>query len=180
MQRCAGTHTPMQTHIHTHARSLGVSLIHKRTHAESADDGSQASQESLRAVQEATSELASLEEKIAGTQQALEECDSVAKQYTIDQQTVETREDLVSRFSQEPVDDEPEDDQEAAEVSNKALRAKVSIEDQLEALAPIVGKYIRYLGTDDYDEHAYKNSERTTEELKACIKARRLIARVRH
>jgi len=60
------------------------------------------------------------------------------------------------------------------------LRAKVSIEDQLEALAPIVGKYIRYLGTDDYDEHAYKNTERTTEELRACIKARKLIARVRH
>jgi hypothetical protein len=60
------------------------------------------------------------------------------------------------------------------------LRAKVSIEDQLAALTPIVGKYIRYLGKDDYDEHAYKNSERTTEELKACIKARRLIARVRH
>ena len=62
-------------------------------------------------------------------------------------------------------------------MSEKAVRAKLSIEDKLQALAPIVGKYIRYLDTDDYDKNTLGN--RTVDELRACVKARKLIARVR-
>ena len=60
-------------------------------------------------------------------------------------------------------------------MSEKAVRAKLSIEDQLQALAPVVGKYIRYLDTDDFDDTA--KGVRTAEELRACVKARKLIAR---
>ena len=56
------------------------------------------------------------------------------------------------------------------------MRAKLSIEDKLQALTPIVGKYIQYLDTDNFDDTTLGN--RTEEELRACVKARKLIARV--
>ena len=140
----------------------------------------QASQDSLHAVQEANRKLASITQKIAGTEEAIEEGGSIIDRVSIDQQSIETQEELAGQHSPAAVDAPKADveaDQEVSVMSDGVL-AKLSIEAQLEALAPTVGKYTRYCDTEDYDASA--KGQRTDEELRAaCVKAKKLIARVR-